>query len=320
MVVDLPVRFAVTSKLLDCRFSMNGLSVPCELLLPRAGPIDESRIPVLGPPSGLSEALARNMNPASAHGFESWGEPSSSIHGHVLVALINSAVIEFDTSTKTGMDEMRQLVETLRREIAVWFDSFCHWLGVLGRIVGVDIDRSHQWFTATYALGERDGKVEVFSALTAFGGTYLEAATIEPATWERALALTNRGAAPHLSHLRLLEARSNMIRGDHRAVVIDACTAAEVALSTAIRGRFPLDDTQAVDALIDGTSGVVALSDLARALGVDVPVERKEIVNQIGNRRNRAVHRAHVSSREGARLCLDLCAQVVNAAAPLPEP
>jgi hypothetical protein len=147
----------------------------------------------------------------------------------------------------------------------------------------------------------------------------VEAATIEPATWERAPALTNRGAAPDLSHLRLIEARSNMIRGDHRGVVIDACTSAEVALSTAIRGRLPLDDTQTVDTLIDGTSGVVVLSDLARALGVDVPVERKEIVNQIGNRRNRAVHPAHVSSREGARLCLDLCAQVVNAASPLAE-
>ncbi len=89
-------------------------------------------------------------------------------------------MIEFDTSTKTEMDEMRQLVETLRREIALWFDSFCRWLGVLGRIVGVDIDRSHQWFTTTYALAERDGQVDVFSALTAFGGAYMEAATIEP--------------------------------------------------------------------------------------------------------------------------------------------
>ncbi len=70
MAVNLPVRFAVTAELLDRRFSMNGMSVPCELLLPRASPIEESRIPTLDHPSGLSEALARNMNPRSAHWLE----------------------------------------------------------------------------------------------------------------------------------------------------------------------------------------------------------------------------------------------------------
>lgn len=318
LVVVLPERFAVRADLLDRRFPMIGPSVPCGLLLPREVPTDESRIPALGPPSALPDSIASNVHLTSHSGTESWGGTMSSLQGRVVEAALNAAVVEVDTST-TDVGQMRVLVETLRLEIATWLDSFRNWLGVLGPIVGVDIERYHEWFPAiTYAIAEGEMTAAFFSALNATPSVYLEPAAIEPTTWNRALALTNRGAEPDLSHLRLLAARSNLIRGDHRAAVIDACTAAEVALSNAIRERLPTAGQQYVDALLNGTSGVAALSDLARALGVDVPVKRDDIKNQIGNRRNRAVHQSHVSSSKGAQRCVHLCAQVVNAAAPLP--
>ncbi len=82
------------------------------------------------------------------------------------------------------------------------------------------------------------------------------------AAFERA----TRDVSPPAQYRLLLDAKTAAVEGDNRRAVIDAGTASEVAVATAIGGQLPRKglDTETVDTIFsqaNGLAGLIVLSD-----------------------------------------------------------
>src|SRR5690606_21145260 len=93
-------------------------------------------------------------------------------------------------------------------------------------------------------------------------------------------------------HRLLLDARTAVFEEDTRRAVIDAGTAAEVAVATAIGDRLRKVglDTETIDTMVSQANGLIGLVDLFGSLRGDLPESRKRVMNELANPRNRAVH------------------------------
>jgi hypothetical protein len=104
--------------------------------------------------------------------------------------------------------------------------------------------------------------------------------------------------------------------------VIDACTAAESALSERIqveltRRSVPADARKTVT---DQANGVVGLSQLANSLQLSLPVSIGKIRAQLAGARNRAVHQGDTLTEEAATAALRLAQDLVKTVSPPPSP
>jgi hypothetical protein len=130
------------------------------------------------------------------------------------------------------------------------------------------------------------------------------------------------GKSVPAEHRLLLQARDSIWSKDLRSSVIDAGTAAEVALGTAIH-----DDLSSLGApqdfiakAIETANGIIGLHDLHVSLGHSVPVSRGQIMNQLAQRRNKAAHAGETPTDTDVRQALITATAVVNAARPMPLP
>jgi hypothetical protein len=124
------------------------------------------------------------------------------------------------------------------------------------------------------------------------------------------------------AHQFLLQARNNMGSKEFRATVIDAGTAAEVALGSTIHDQLsslgaPQDF---ITRAIQSANGVVGLYDLHVSLGHTVPVSRGQVMNQLARVHNKAAHAGNVPGDSECRKALATAVAVVDATSPMPAP
>jgi hypothetical protein len=124
------------------------------------------------------------------------------------------------------------------------------------------------------------------------------------------------------AHRLLLQARNSMWSKDLRAAVIDAGTAAEVALGAAIASDLGtlgvLQDF--IDSAIEAANGFVGLYAFHVSLGHTHQVSKNRVMNQLARIRNRAAHAGNVPDEAESRSALETATSLVDSAIPMPPP
>jgi hypothetical protein len=123
-----------------------------------------------------------------------------------------------------------------------------------------------------------------------------------------------------VEHSLLLAARMAELRRDYRQAVIDAGTAAEVALGTAISNELHSSSSAPnyVERVIVQANGLTGLMSLYMSLG-NTPGESKgKVTTGLAELRNKAAHGGYVPTSDEARLAITQSRKLVEEASPLP--
>lgn len=127
-----------------------------------------------------------------------------------------------------------------------------------------------------------------------------------------------------LAHTILRRSVVEFHAGEHRLCVIDACSAAEVALGTAVTVRLQqhgLADAER-EQVLKLASGIAEAFPLYQQLVLSgqSTVSRGRVLDQLANPRNRAAHGGEQPDETVAHRALETAGQLVHEAMPLPPP
>lgn len=144
----------------------------------------------------------------------------------------------------------------------------------------------------------------------------------EPVTgtqWKRATQFAAYGSDPPLGYLLLREAHQELFRDELRRSLVEAGTAAEVALNQALDTKFTaVGGERHGQGVLRIARGITDLSELAHCMGLDLP-SRTQIREKLAESRNRAVHQAKDPAPEVAERAVDVAGDVVGALIALPR-
>jgi hypothetical protein len=243
----------------------------------------------------------------------------------VTVAWVSRAVaLVADDSTKQG-EAWREFAEATGRAIDGWVEHVTEWLEVLALVdVRRHRDTPASWERHVYPKPLRQGSDGQWTGkggviLTQPPITYMESRASLLEDWRNAVAHANAGEVPPDEHRFLRDARAAIRRRDPRRAVIDAATAAEVALSRAVRTRLavnsPSDDE--VENVLRRASGAVELYDLLRVLGGAQAVSRGRLADRLAGKRNSAAHAGRPPTWDEAQSAVAVATELVNAETPI---
>lgn len=314
-IVDLPIPLHVEAEALGGRVSVNigqhkgmiGFPALPDSGIPKNGQVSFLNAPVLG---------ARSLPDLTLHGspLNRWGYISSS-RGDTFIERIRIR-IPLGDSQESVPDQMG----TLGRAFDAWFslvrDWICAWSGQLW---DRDFYRKRCHVSATVRLNGKPGLYG--SGVSSERVTFGENA----ATRDQVLAAF-RCASKHynlpLPYAFLLRSRSDRENGDFRQAIINACTAAEVSLSSAVEDALNSAKVRerTVVNIMRQSSGVVEIFRILIATGAPTPVSDDRVMDQLAKPRNDAVHAGARSTEIQAARAIETASLIVEAATPLPNP
>jgi HEPN domain-containing protein len=139
-----------------------------------------------------------------------------------------------------------------------------------------------------------------------------------------AFAAASRGLDVPLAHVVLRRSLVELHAGDYRLCVIDACSAAEIALDGALTARLHARGLQNVEieSLLRLSSGISQAFSLYRdvVMAGQSAMSQNRIGDQLARPRNRAVHAGEHPDEAVAERALETAALLVREAVPLPGP
>jgi hypothetical protein len=323
ILIDLPNGTAATADVLGTRWSVERTPAPCTLVMPRP-PSDFD-----GPWDLLPPAIPDADSPlewfvSEGHWEAFWGSAlaGQNVEREFTEARVRRAVAV--TTVEAGTyDERGSLAETTARAIGAWLADVIDWLDVLA---GLDHPDEVGWFTTpgrwTYVhewpLPEDADVASHQHRRTVHRDVrHLRVMLAGVDDWTFAVERANASDAPPVEHVLLRDAHAAWRRGDGRRAVIDAASAAEIALADSIRNHL----TQAsrdddIKQALKNCSGVVGLFDLAAALGLALPLGRGAVVGNLAGARNRAVHAGTTPSEDEIGKALRLVGELVRTLKP----
>ena len=135
-----------------------------------------------------------------------------------------------------------------------------------------------------------------------------------------ALRRASRGQLPPVEQTLLASGRRALFAGDTRRVVIEAGSAAEVAMSSYITRSLSSRNLPEgfVERVTTNANGLVGLHRLCVSLGWEPVVSKTRLGAELAEVRNHAAHRGEVPGRDTATTALDHAAAVVDSLSPMP--
>ena len=120
-------------------------------------------------------------------------------------------------------------------------------------------------------------------------------------------------------HRFLMQAITALAESDYRRAAIDAGTASEVALASAIKEELMSKgvNPEFIERTILAANGLEGLYSLYLSFGYALPVSRGNIIANLAGVRNHAAHAGRVPSREEATRAVELAHVLVTAAHPV---
>lgn len=250
------------------------------------------------------------------------GKGSGAQHGRMPEAYLNRALVVLPAPSYETQNDGQALLDEMARTLDEWVGYLIEWLEV---IVTVDLRPRGQSgrmtprhvHPLTVAVDD-SGAFAHYPTMSQTVGPYRSPPYVSVEHWGAAIAGANRQTRPPEEHLLLRDSRTAAARDDYRKAVIDATTAAEVALAQAIRTRLDrAPDTDAVERVMRTASGSAGLYDLAVALGVEVGVRRGRLIDQLAAARNSAVHRGVEPTLSEMRNALTTASAIVSTVSPI---
>jgi len=137
------------------------------------------------------------------------------------------------------------------------------------------------------------------------------------ATLARCFGAAGAGAVPPTEWQYLRDAQSWLNAGEARRAVIDACTAAEIALANQVHHLLTGTDEVVIRELLLRCNGIADVAKLVRKIGGSAATaSRKQIEEQLARVRNRAAHAGKEPDHEEASQALKAATDVAERVLP----
>lgn len=242
-------------------------------------------------------------------GFE--GRPDGR---RILASWVNRVAIEIET-----YDEDRQpwqVAATFGPRFNLWYANWLEWVSICTGSPSA-IDRGMAIQTQADLVAEHSGSEELTGWVS--GATVRTYDSDFAATRAVAEAAAWRASGPEPPPLEWRLLNSARVLRDNRRAVIDAATAAEVALAHALRTRLGEMPEDALEATIRSVNGLVGLLKLVEEIDGVAKPRWPQVRDRIATPRNSCVHRGIEPTREEVHRAIKEAQTLLETYSPLPE-
>lgn len=263
--------------------------------------------PLVAPLDYRKEPLAEPLLSSSTG---SWGYRSSAD-----LYYIAAARASFVLAPETNMATSSEFLE-LSQAFLKWFDIVRYWAAAWTQQPLHDTSKPHGSILQIPTSDDLMAGTPVRLGSVFFGATPLSLAQLR-SVFKRA----SRGDQLPVEHRLLLSARLAQMAKDNRLAVIEAGSAAEIALATAISNEFQKNqkiDVKFINQTIENANGVAGLVSLYLALDQTLPISKNRVGNELARIRNLAVHGGHIPEDPETQLAVNHASALVQSARPLP--
>ncbi|WP_228002459.1 HEPN domain-containing protein [Nocardia australiensis] len=251
---------------------------------------------------------------------DEWGSVAGAAAETPTYAHIKRCVVHSEVASNDG-DEFKAAAQRFGDELAVWWSSVCDWLDILTLQDFASLKRTQRSIlndSVQMWSGDSAGIRKAGISYQVFTGGIHQVEVLDAHQLQAALDLAARGTQPDAEWLFMRDARSLLNAGEYRRAVIDACTAAELAVTSLIDRKFDDDGISKAERKREfdshhGLSKLTQLHKKRRASG-KLP---KRVVEEVGAPRNKAAHKGACLSRAEADTAIGTAAEVVSTAFPL---
>lgn len=197
-----------------------------------------------------------------------------------------------------------------------WFKAAQEWASVWAGMPLGDFDNSHE-----SALHIPDGGRYITGSPARMRTLFVPKQPLSRAQVSGALRRASRGEHLPVEHQMLLSAEDAQLGGDLRKAVIDAATAAEVALASYVADHLRKKDlaSEFIDEMIKDVNGVANLHVLCTRLGGEPGVSKNRLTTELADIRNKAAHGGKIPTSREAIVAGKHAVTIVRALRPLPQ-
>lgn len=228
--------------------------------------------------------------------------------------------LRFATEAAAGNDdELQHTRFQIRDHHATWWSVLADWIGVVSDQDLIELGKQNRRSLGLFSMwtvypeaGEESGFNSLrMPELRPYVGKPLTNAQLN-----RCMALAGGATRPPEAWLMLRDARSLLNTGEYRRAVLDAGTAAEIALTAKLDAHLTANTSADIaEALMDKYKMLGALADLAKKLKIAAPLERFR--PQVIEPRNRAVHDGKEMTEDVAAVAVATTLDLLHAIHPL---
>lgn len=311
--------------------SLNG-SVECggfEILLPRYSPSSDAEAAAPGSlPKGVDLASPDPNNGRLAGGLiadgpfsERWGgvciwtPPTATEVSRPLAADVHAFGLRAEVSDPVGVIDA-ELADRFGRQFKTWYRLLIEWVEVwTSQLV------HRHWQRPPIPRGSVWDLSADPPTLTGFGGVsgpiFFQGSDVA-ATFSHLQAAAKQATAKNQLPAEWTALMTAKRATQSRLAVIEAGTAAEMALASAIERRLPNMTPDGVTTVIKNANGVAGLVKLLDAMQGRPPGNRSRVFALLAKPRNLAVHSGEVPSRDVADKAITTATALLEEFSPLP--
>lgn len=246
-----------------------------------------------------------------------WGKVSQWQSGpprRILVAYISHVLVVATLPKRMSHRQVSQLVERLSAASYTWWLRLRDWTEVTTPHLLQDFEpktRALITNTRTWSWDGSQGRsVPIASMLTAHGGS---SSGVSRSTFAALARQAGADAQAPTMHQFLRNSRLALSQSNYRTSVLEASTAAELALRQLLDLRLDGVEQGVAEAMLNGAREMGRLVDLLQRLDVGLPPRVRERLLHV---RNRAIHRGEDPTRDQAADVMTLVGELVDRAAP----
>ncbi|MEV0686853.1 hypothetical protein AB0I35_23585 [Nocardia sp. NPDC050378] len=251
---------------------------------------------------------------------DEWGTVAGAAGETPIYAHIKRCVVHSQVAANDEV-EFKAAAQQFGDELAAWWNSVCDWLDILTLQDFASLKRAQRSIlndSVQMWSGDSVGIRKAGISYQIFTGGIHQVEVLDANQLQAAFDLAARGTRPDAEWLFMRDARSLLNAGEYRRAVIDACTAAELAVTSLIDRKFDDDGTTKVERKREfgahhGLFKLTQLHKKRRAFG-KLPTR---LVEEVGAPRNKAAHKGASLSRNEAETAIGTAAEVVSIAFPL---
>lgn len=251
---------------------------------------------------------------------DNWGTIAGTGAGAPTYAHIRRCVFHSEVAANDEA-QFQDAAERFGDELATWWSSVCDWLDILTLQDFASLKRAQRSIlndSVQMWSGDSAGVREAGISYQVWTEGIYQVEVLDEVQLQAAMDLAARGAQPDSAWLFMRDARSLLNAGEYRRAVIDACTAAELAVTALIDQRFDTDGTGEAERKREFSNhhGLAKLKQLhkKRHAAGQLP---KRLVDDVGAPRNKAAHKGAALSKVEAETAIKTAVQVVETAFPL---
>ncbi len=270
-------------------------------------------------------AEARYAGDSARGSLQDWSDPNPSEDWNTAVFPPNYFVVEQLRFVIEGAasddDEFQSTRDHVVAHQSAWWSLLADWIGVVSMQDLIELGRQRRQSysqTTMWITEPQDGREP--------GGSWLRMPQLRPYTGEpltraqleRCMSLTGEATRPPDPWLMLRDARSLFNTEEYRRAVLDAGTAAEIALTARLDAYLAANvDPDMAEALMDKYKMLRPLTELAKKLKVAALPDRFQ--QRLIEPRNAAVHGGKEMPKDVAEKAVATTSELLQATHPLSD-